>query len=133
VSYGGCSHAKELKRRRAQATAKGSSARTFFSKFTLPEQSYAAALRQDTQQQQPQAPLTDGENVRHPMQQHLPQREIQKTGVSVQTPSSPNNDTLKVATVVQQIMTKLSEAVSQRDKVMIITKLVLNLMKQNGY
>jgi hypothetical protein len=66
------------------------------------------------------------------MQQHLPQKEIQKTGLSVQTPSSSNNDTLKVATVVQQIMTELSEAVSEKDKIMVITKLVLNLMKQNG-
>jgi hypothetical protein len=56
-----------------------------FSKFTSPEQSYAAALHQDTQHQQPQALQTDGESVQHPVpvQQHLPQQEIQKTGLSV--------------------------------------------------
>jgi hypothetical protein len=32
--------------------------RTFFSRLTSPEQSYAAAPRQDTQHQQPQAPQT---------------------------------------------------------------------------
>jgi hypothetical protein len=48
---------------------------------------------------------------------------------SVQYPSSSNNDTLKIATVVQQTMTKLSEAVSERDKVIVITKIILNETK----
>jgi hypothetical protein len=39
---------------------------------------------------------------------------------------------LKAATVVQQIMTVLSEAVSEEDKTIVITKMALNLMKQNG-
>jgi hypothetical protein len=39
---------------------------------------------------------------------------------------------LKIATVVQEIMTELNEAVSEKDKIIIITKMVLNLMKQNG-
>jgi hypothetical protein len=33
---------------------------------------------------------------------------------------------------VHQIMTKLIKAVSEEDRVMVITKLVLNLMQQNG-
>jgi hypothetical protein len=33
---------------------------------------------------------------------------------------------------VQQIVTELSEAVSEKDKIMVITKMLLNLMKQNG-
>jgi hypothetical protein len=45
-------------------------------------------------------------------------------------PSSSNDDT--VATVVHQIMTKLTKAVSEEHRVMVITKLVLNLMQQNG-
>jgi hypothetical protein len=71
-------------------------------------------------------------NVRHTLQQYLPQQEVQKMGLSVQAPGSSNNATLKVAIVVRQIMTELSEAVSQKDKIMFITKMVLNLMKQNG-
>jgi hypothetical protein len=55
----------------------------------------------------------------------VPQQEIQKTGLSVQTPSSSNDD-MTVATVVQHVMTELSEAVSDEDKIMIITKMVLN-------
>jgi hypothetical protein len=47
----------------------------FFSKFTSPEQFYAAVLHQDTQHQKPLALQTDGNS----MQRHLPQQEIQKT------------------------------------------------------
>jgi hypothetical protein len=64
------------------------------------------------------------------MQQYLPQQEFQQTSLSVQAPSSSNNTT--IATVVHQIMTDVIEAVSQKDRVMIITKMVLNLMQQNG-
>jgi hypothetical protein len=71
-------------------------------------------------------------SLRTPVQRHLPQQEIQRTGLLAQAPSSINNDTLKIATVVQQIITELSEAVSEKDKIMVITKMVLNLMKQNG-
>jgi hypothetical protein len=123
ASYRGCSHANgELQRRRAQQAPKGPSGRAFFSKFTSPQQSYAAALRQDKQHQIPQTTQTE--------QQYLPQKECQKIDLSVQAPSSSNNDS--VATVVHQIMTKLTKAVSEEDRVMVITKLILNLMQQNG-
>jgi hypothetical protein len=101
ASYWGCSHERgELQRRRAQRAHKESSGRTFFSKFNSPEQSYTAALRQDTQHQQPQAPQTYEEGLRTPVQQHLPQQDIQKTGLLIQAHSSSNSDILKVATVV---------------------------------
>jgi hypothetical protein len=67
------------------------------------------------------------------VQRHLPQQEIEKIGLSVQAPSSSNSDKLKVATVMQQIMTELSEPVSEEDKIIKITKMVCNLMKQNGF
>jgi hypothetical protein len=54
---------------------------------------------------------------------------FQKTGLSVQASISTNNETLEIATVVQQVMTELSEAVSEEDKVMVITKIVLNKTK----
>jgi hypothetical protein len=66
------------------------------------------------------------------VQHHLSQQEIQRKGLSVQAPSSTNNDMLKIATAVQQIITELSGAVSEKDKIMVIIKLVLNLKKQNG-
>jgi hypothetical protein len=59
ASYQGCGHAKgELQRRRAQGTPKASSGRTFFSKFTSPEQSYVAALRPNNEHQQAKEPQT---------------------------------------------------------------------------
>jgi hypothetical protein len=64
------------------------------------------------------------------VQQYLPQQEFQKTGLSVLAPSSSNND--NVATVVHQIIKELSEAASEKDRTMLITKVVLNLMQQNG-
>jgi hypothetical protein len=40
---------------------------------------------------------------------------------------------LKVVTVVQQIMTEFNGDVSEEDKIVAITKIVLNLMKHNGH
>jgi hypothetical protein len=39
---------------------------------------------------------------------------------------------LKVASVVQQIIIELSEAMSETDKIVLITKMVLNFMKQGA-
>jgi hypothetical protein len=53
----------------------------------------------------------------------------QETCQSVQAPivnSQPLDNMLRVVTVVQQIMT-------EEDKIVAITKIVLNLMKQNGH
>jgi hypothetical protein len=88
----------------------------FFFKFTSTEQYLAAALREHTQHKQPQAPQTDGKSFWPPVQQQWSQQEIQKTGLSVQASNSSNNDKLKVATVVQQIMTELSESMSEEEK-----------------
>jgi hypothetical protein len=65
------------------------------------------------------------------VQQHVPHQEIPKIDLSVQAPSLSNNDILKVATVGQQIITERSGAMSEKDKILFITKIVLNLMKQN--
>jgi hypothetical protein len=73
-----------------------------------------------------------GKGLRTPVEQHLPQQEIQGTGLSERAPSSTNNDTLKIATAAQQNFTEPSEAVSEKYKIMVITKMVLNLVKQNG-
>jgi hypothetical protein len=40
---------------------------------------------------------------------------------------------LRVVNVVQEIMTKLNGAVSEEDKIVAITKIVFNLMKENGH
>jgi hypothetical protein len=66
----------------------------------------------------------------------LPQLNQQTTGQSVPAPnvnSLPLDNMLRVVTVVQQIMTGCNGAVSEEDKIVDITKIVLNLMKQNGH
>jgi hypothetical protein len=85
------------------------------------------------QHQQPQAPQTYRKSLLIRVQQHLTQQEILRTGLSVQAPNLTNDDMLlvKIATVVEQIMTELGEAVSEKDTITVITKMVLNLMKQN--
>ena len=69
-------------------------------------------------------------------QQIVPALALQKeTGHSVQPPHANSqllDNMLRVVTVVQQIMTEFNGAVSE-DKIMAITKIVLNLMKQNGH
>jgi hypothetical protein len=40
---------------------------------------------------------------------------------------------LRVVTAVQQIMTETNGAVSEEDKIVAITKIVLYLMKQDGH
>jgi hypothetical protein len=60
----------------------------------------------------------------------------QNTGQSVraQTVSTqPLDNMLRVVTPVQQIMTEFNGAVSEEDKIVVITKIVLNLMKQDGH
>jgi methionine-rich copper-binding protein CopC len=47
--------------------------------------------------------------------------------------SQPLDNMLRVVTAVQQIMTEFNGAVSEEDKIVAITKTVLNLMKQNGH
>jgi hypothetical protein len=86
---------------KGKMSSQGISGRTLLFKFTSPQHSYADALRQDKQLQEPEATQTE--------QQYLPQKEFQKSGLSVQAPSSSANDT--VAPVVHQIMIELSKAV----------------------
>jgi hypothetical protein len=60
----------------------------------------------------------------------------QKTGQSVQASyvsSQPFDNMLKVVTVVQQIMTEVSGALSEEEKIVAITKIVQKLMNQNGH
>jgi hypothetical protein len=58
----------------------------------------------------------------------------QEAGQSVRSPiisSQPLDNMLRVVTAVQQIMTEFNGAVSEEDKIVVITKIVLNLMKQD--
>jgi hypothetical protein len=66
----------------------------------------------------------------------LLQQEKQKTGQSVRAPNvnsfSVDKMFIVVVTVVQHIMTESNCAVLEEAKMLAITKIVLNLMEQNG-
>jgi hypothetical protein len=51
---------------------------------------------------------------------------------SVHASISAVNYMFRVVTEMQQIVTVLNEVVSEKDKIAVITKMVLNLMKENG-
>jgi hypothetical protein len=60
----------------------------------------------------------------------------QVSGQSAQASSATTSsldDMFKVAAIVQQIMKEVNKAVSEENKIVAITKIVLNLMKQNGH
>jgi hypothetical protein len=110
----------------------------FSSNLTTPSVSFAAALRDSTaQQQQPQArhvPVADPSTEVKLSTSASGQQ--QKEGQSVRAPtvnSQTFDNMLRVVTVVQQIMTEFNGAVSKEDKIGAITKIVLNLMNQNGH
>jgi hypothetical protein len=47
--------------------------------------------------------------------------------------SSSLDDMFRVASAVQQIMTELNGAVPEEEKIVVITKIVLNIMKRDGH
>jgi hypothetical protein len=60
----------------------------------------------------------------------------QETGQSVRAPlvnSQPLGNMLRVVTVLQKIMTEFIAAVSEEDKTLVITEIVITLMKQNDH
>jgi hypothetical protein len=58
-----------------------------------------------------------------------------ESGQSAQASNVSNaslNNMFRVASVVQQIMTRLNDAMSEEEKIVAITKIVLQLMNSNG-
>jgi hypothetical protein len=110
----------------------------FSSNRTTPGVSLAAALRGSTpQQHQLQAPqiptaggpITEKQSVPAPVDPQQSGQSVRAHNVN----SKPLDNILRVVTAVQQIMREFSGDVSEEDKIVIITKILLNLMKQNGH
>jgi hypothetical protein len=89
------------------------------------------------QQQQPQAPQVPTGSRTLTEKKSLPApEEPKKSGQSFRAQnvnSQPLDNMLQVVTIVEQIMTKLSGAVSEEENIVAFTKIVLNLMKQSGH
>jgi hypothetical protein len=109
-NYKGCSHAKkELLRWKAQkAPAKHLPGRGFFCRFLRCRSPWQPAVHQHLTQQQD--PL------------------VQPPDVNI----SCLGETFRGVTVVQQVMTDITDAVSEKEKIVAITKTVINLMKHIG-
>jgi hypothetical protein len=62
----------------------------------------------------------------------VPQKDAGQSVPATNVNSSPLDYMLRLVTVVQQIMTEFNGALSDEDKIVAITKIVLNLLKPNG-
>jgi hypothetical protein len=126
-NYRGCSHAKEeIQRKSQQSSNREPTRRKLSTGYVTPGKSFAAALRNNPQQQ---TPVVTIEAL--PPTQHC----TQNAGQSAQAPngnSSSINDMFKVASGVEQIITGINEAVSEEQKIVAITKIVMKLMNSNG-
>jgi hypothetical protein len=131
ANYRGCRHAKELQKRKLQATPKPTPRRVFSS--TTPGVFFATAVRGSAVQHQTrQVPAAEPAAE---VKTTSPRAPHQKPGQSVPAPTvnSQPLHVVRVVTVVQQIMTELTGAVSEEEKIMAITRIVFNLMKRNGH
>jgi hypothetical protein len=161
ATYRGCKLAKYeiLRRKTPPAAARNTAGRTIASKLVNPSTSYAAALRNNTQQQQrhqgqptqakdnagdqhqttkstQQATREQAKDVIIPLYKNTEDGKISlSSGQSVRANdvnSSSLNNMFKVAAIVQQIMTELNGAVTEEQKIVVITRTVFNLVKDNG-
>jgi hypothetical protein len=102
----------------------GSSRRTFFSNYTTLYLSFADALRSSEQQHQQQSSQQQQQLSSGPHRQQVTNR---TSGQSVQGKNVKSNamdDMFIASTVVQQIMTELSGAATEKGKLPVITKAV---------
>jgi hypothetical protein len=101
--------------------------------------SFAEALRANKQQQQTSHHVPQAANSRvaemgtpAPVMENQQHKESGQSAQASNVSSASLNNMFRVASVVQQIMTGLSDAVSEEEKIVAITKIVLQLMNSNG-
>jgi hypothetical protein len=110
----------------------GSEKRTFFSKCT-PDQSLTTALRSSDQQNQQQpSPPQQQQLLGNNMHQDTNQTSGQSVQVKNVNSNAMDGDMFLAFTMVQQIMTELSGAGTEKQKVAVITKAVFRLLKNNA-
>jgi hypothetical protein len=115
TSYRGCSHAKEEMehRKNQRETNQGTAGRTFVSKYTTPDRSFASALHSSMQPQEQRPQQQQNKPAVH----HEQQATSQASGQSVQAKNVNSNamDDMFVAfTMVQQPLQKPTLASSSR-------------------
>jgi hypothetical protein len=107
----------------------GSSGRTFFSKYITPERSFASAQLSSVESKQPSANQKEsaGSQKKQVVNKASGQSMMEEIVKSIAM-----DDMFVAFTMVRQIMTGLSSAASEEEKVSIITKSVFSLLKRNG-
>jgi hypothetical protein len=130
TNYRGCSYAKEeLQRRKNQRMSnQGSSGRTFFSKYTTPQRYFGSALLNSVESKQP----SENQKESAGPQKKQVANKASSQSIKEEIVNSNAMDMFVAFTMVQQIMTGLSSAASEEEKVSIITKAVFSLLKRNG-
>jgi hypothetical protein len=116
----------------------GETGKMFTSNYVTSGVFFVAALRNNAgHQQQPTPSQTPETSPRAEIKQSTSAPGKQhKRGQSVLAPSvngQPLDNILRVVTVVQQIMTEFRGAISEKDKIVAITKIVLNLLNQDSH
>jgi hypothetical protein len=115
------------RKKKPQGTPKNTTGKVFSSNFTKPTVSFAAALRGQTEQQKQQEEAASGSET--------PKLGRKERGQSVPAPivnSEPQDKAFRALALVQEIMKELKGAVSQKDMVLAIRKIVITLMKEDG-
>jgi hypothetical protein len=116
-----------LKKKKPQETPKNKTGRVFSSNFTKPNVSFAAALRDQNEQQWQQEEVTSG-----PEPQRLRCKETDQSVPATIVNSEPQDKALKALTVVHQIMKELKGAAFEEDMMLVIIKIVIKLMKEDN-
>jgi hypothetical protein len=140
ANYRGYTDVKEkMQKKKSQRTPRTTTGRVCSSNLSTSGMSFAEALRGKTEEQRQHRTnqVAGPDTMEHRVPAALPQHEQQKTSQSVRAPNINSlslDKMLKVVvTVVQQIMTEFNGAVIEEAKILAITKIVFNLMQQNGH
>jgi hypothetical protein len=125
-----------MQKRKSQRISRTTTGTVFSSNLT----SFAEALRGRTEEQQPQTrqvAVAGSATMEPRVPAALPQHEQQTAGQSLRAPCVKSlhlDKMLKVVVpVLQQIMKEFNGAVLEEAKIMVITKIVLNLLEQYGH
>jgi hypothetical protein len=133
-NYRGCNRAKEeLQKREAQKSqTKETIGRVFSSLLATTAMSFSEAVKGQRQQtQQNKTPRATPEGTEKNEDQSIEmgmEQPVQPGRTTGNSNLSSLDNMFKVATIVQQIMTGLNEAVSEEDKIITITKIVMKLI-----
>jgi len=139
-NYSGCSQAKEeLLFREVQKASKAKNPTgSVFSRHKTPSISFAAAVRGDHQprqselgQPQPQQVQLEGMSEQVAVKQSAQQR--RQSVVAPCIGGSSPDGVLRVTIAVQQIMTPHNGAVSDKDKIVVITKILIKPVNLSGH